>query len=164
MTLVSKAQFARECNVGKSRVTAYLKTKLIDGDAVVGSGRHARIDLEKARAQLRDRLSIDHRFGLQGLSTRLDDAPRRRSAPAPVMDDDDDGIMIDTDLALASLRKSLGVVERLSINNEVTDGNAGDLTVETQAFAASIAAKRLVTQEEAFHVLRSMLEPESRTG
>jgi hypothetical protein len=31
MTLLSKAQFSRELNVGKSRVTAYLKTRLIDG-------------------------------------------------------------------------------------------------------------------------------------
>ena len=54
MTLLSKAQFARAVNVGKSRVTAYLKTKLIDGDAVVGEGRFAKIDLEKARAQLRE--------------------------------------------------------------------------------------------------------------
>ena len=108
MTLVSKAQFARECNVGKSRVTAYLKTKLIDGDAVVGTGRHARIDLEKARAQLRDRLSIDHRFGLQGLSTRLGDEPRK-PRPAPAVDDDD--ILIDPDIALAQLRERLTVGE-----------------------------------------------------
>jgi hypothetical protein len=158
VTLLSKAQFSRELNVGKSRVTAYLKTKLIDGDAVVGEGRHARIDLEKARAQLRDRLSINHRFGLQGLNTKLDDAPTRQ----PEMDDD---IWIEADIAYAQLRKSLGVVERLGVNNEVTDGRipgAGDLTAETQAFAASIAAKRLVTQEEAFNVLKSLLEPEHR--
>lgn len=162
MTLLSKAQFSRELNVGKSRVTAYLKTKLIDGDAIVGTGRHARIDLEKARAQLRDRLSTDHRFGLQGLSTNLGDEPPRRSAPTV---DDDDDILIDVDLAMAQLRKTLPAGERLGINNEVTDGNiagAGDLTAETQAFAASIAAKRLVTQEEAFDVLKSLLEPEYR--
>jgi hypothetical protein len=163
MTLVSKAQFAREVNVGKSRVTAYLKTGLIDGDAVVGEGRHARIDLEKARAQLRDRLSTDHRFGLQGLNTKLGDAPSRRSAPAPVMDDDD--VMIEADVAYAQLRKTLPACERLGVNNELTDGRitgAGDLTDEMQAFAESIAAKRLVTQEEAFNVLKSLLEPEHR--
>ena len=103
MTLLSKAQFAREVNVVKSRVTAYVKTGLIDGDAIVGEGRHAKIDLEKARAQLRDRLSTDHHCGLQGLNTKLDDAPKRR----PVVDDDDDNVWIDVDIALAQLRARL---------------------------------------------------------
>jgi hypothetical protein len=109
---------------------------------------------------LRDRLSTDHRFGLQGLSTRLDDEPTRR----PAVKDDDD-VMIDVDLAYAQLRKTLPASERLGVNNEVTDGRitgAGDLTEEMQAFAESITAKRLVTQEEAFNVLRSLLEPEHR--
>ena len=66
MTLLSKAQFARAVNVGKSRVTAYLKTKLIDGDAVVGEGRFAKIDLEKARAQLREQLSVMIDLGCKG--------------------------------------------------------------------------------------------------
>ena len=106
MTVLSKAQFARAVNVGKSRVTAYLKTKLIDGDAVVGEGRFAKIDLEKARAQLRDKLSTDHRFGLQGLNTKLDDPPRRGAVVA-----DDDDILIDVDIALAQLRERLTVGE-----------------------------------------------------
>jgi hypothetical protein len=98
MTVISKSQFARAVNVGKSRVTAYLKTGLVDGDAIVGEGRHAKIDLEKARAQLRERLSVNHRFGLQGLDTRLDDPP-----PAP----DDDDVWIDVDIATAQLRERL---------------------------------------------------------
>ena len=116
--------------------------------------------LRKRALSCARRLSIDHRFGLQGLNTKLGDAPSRRSA---VKDDDD--VMIEVDLAYAQLRKTLPAGERLGINNEVTDGRitgAGDLTDEMQAFAASIAAKRLVTQEEAFNVLKSLLEPEHR--
>jgi hypothetical protein len=70
--IIRKSEFARRCNVHKSRVSQWLKAKQIDGDAIVGDGRSAKIDAAVALKQLKARLSIDERFGLNGLSTRLD--------------------------------------------------------------------------------------------
>jgi hypothetical protein len=76
MTTVSKSQFARLSNVGKSRVTSWLTEGKIDGAAIVGEGRFARIDVELARAMLKERLAPAESHGLNGLWTDLgDDAP-----------------------------------------------------------------------------------------
>jgi hypothetical protein len=76
MTTVSKSQFARLSNVGKSRVTSWLTEGKIDGAAIVGEGRFARIDVDLARVQLKARLSTNESHGLNGLWTDLgDDAP-----------------------------------------------------------------------------------------
>jgi hypothetical protein len=83
-TLMRKADFARRCNVHKSRVSQWLKAKQIDGTAIVGEGRFARIDAAVALPQLRLRLSADERFGLNGLGTDLN------WLPAHVEDEEDD--------------------------------------------------------------------------
>ena len=44
----------------------------ISGDAIVGEGRHAKIDVDIARAQLAERLSASQ-IGVNGLETRLAD-------------------------------------------------------------------------------------------
>ena len=41
------------------------------------------LDDDLARAQLRERLAINERYGLNGLNTKLDDAPVRHPDPAP---------------------------------------------------------------------------------
>jgi hypothetical protein len=70
-----KSEFARRCNVHKSRVSQWLKAGQIDGDATVGEGRGALLDAAAALAQLKLRLSVNERYGLNGLSTRLDWLP-----------------------------------------------------------------------------------------
>jgi hypothetical protein len=82
--LVRKADFARRCNVHKSRVSQWLKAKQIDGTAIVGEGRFAKIDAAVALPQLRLRLSADERFGLNGLGTDLN------WLPVDVEDEEDD--------------------------------------------------------------------------
>ena len=52
---------------------------------------------------MRERLSVDHRFGLQGLNTKLDE-PKRRTM-------DDDEVWIDFDIAIAQLRERLTIAE-----------------------------------------------------
>jgi hypothetical protein len=76
MTTVSKSQFAKICGVDKSRVSHWLADGKLEADALVGSGRRAMIDVEKARAQLRRNLDSTQMNGLNGLSTDLgaDDA------------------------------------------------------------------------------------------
>jgi transcriptional regulator with XRE-family HTH domain len=79
-----KSEFAKRCNVDKSRVSQWLKAKQIDGAAVVGTGRSAKLDAALAPAQLALRLATDERFGLNGLNTNLD------WNPDEVADDEDE--------------------------------------------------------------------------
>jgi hypothetical protein len=71
------------CNVSKGRVTLWLTEGKIDGAAIIGEGRSAKIDADLARAQLRERLSTNEHCGLNGLNTKLDDAPVRDVVETP---------------------------------------------------------------------------------
>ena len=75
LSLVKKSAFAARCGVSKVRVSQWIAEGKISGDAIVGEGRMAMIDVDLATAQLRERLQVNQRFGMNGLSTRLDGAP-----------------------------------------------------------------------------------------
>ncbi len=75
MALFRKSDFAQKCNVNKSRVSQWITAGKLSGAAIVGEGRGAQLDAAVALAQLRERLSTDERFGLNGLSTNLDWLP-----------------------------------------------------------------------------------------
>ena len=66
MTVVSKAEFAELMNVSRQRVSQWLSARQIDGEALVGEGRTARINVEVARQQLSARLSVSQRLGANG--------------------------------------------------------------------------------------------------
>jgi hypothetical protein len=70
-----KSEFARRCGVSRTRVGQWAKAKQIDGRAIVGTGRDMRIDADAALEQLNLRLDTDQRYGLKGLSTKLDWSP-----------------------------------------------------------------------------------------
>ena len=71
MQTVSKAEFARLRNVSRGRVSQWLAAGQIGPEALVGSGRCARIKVRTALAHLRERLDPSQRFGLNGLKTNL---------------------------------------------------------------------------------------------
>jgi hypothetical protein len=75
MTLFRKCDFARRCNVSKGRVSQWLAARQIDGAAIVGTGRNAKLDAAVALKQLKLRLATDERYGLNGLGTDLDWLP-----------------------------------------------------------------------------------------
>ena len=85
-SLMKKSEFARRCNVSKGRVSQWLAAKQIDGAAIVGTGRGAKLDAAIALPQLKLRLATDERYGLNGLSTNLD------WLPVEDIEDDDDGM------------------------------------------------------------------------
>lgn len=85
---VSKGEFAAILGVSPGRVSQYIAAGQIFGEAIIGEGRYARIDVELAKAQLREVLDIGQRFG-NGLDTRLD-ANVEPVADDQVDDDDDD--------------------------------------------------------------------------
>ena len=82
MSAIRKSEFAKLCNVSAPGVSQWISGGKIDGKAIVGEGRGALIDVDLARAQLKERLSTNERCGLNGLNTKLDDVPARRSGPA----------------------------------------------------------------------------------
>ena len=81
--IMRKAEFGRLCNVSRTRVGQWIAAKQISGDALVGIGRDMRIVADLAIGQLNIRLDTGQRYGLKGLSTRLD-------APADGAEEDDD--------------------------------------------------------------------------
>ena len=82
--MVTKAEFAELMNVTRQRVSQWLSARQIDGEALVGEGRAAQINVEIARQQLSDRLSLSQRLGangkalLGGGASPLDATSRRR--------------------------------------------------------------------------------------
>jgi hypothetical protein len=58
---VTKAEFARLADVTRGRVSQWISARQLDGDALVSEGRSVRINVEAARRQLGDRLSVDQR-------------------------------------------------------------------------------------------------------
>lgn len=78
---VTKGAFAKLLNVSAGRVSQYISEGKLTGEALIGEGRNALINVAVATDQLRQRIDVGQRFG-NGLETRLDfDAPD--AAPAP---------------------------------------------------------------------------------
>lgn len=71
--IVSKGQFAALIGVTPGRISQMIAEGKIDGAALVGEGRSAKVRVEVARAQLRERTDLGQRLG-NGLETRLDGA------------------------------------------------------------------------------------------
>lgn len=69
--LVSKGEFASIINVSPGRVSQFIAAGQISAAAIVGSGQRAKIDVERARADLRLTLDVAQRLG-NGSETRLD--------------------------------------------------------------------------------------------
>ncbi len=63
---VTKAEFASLVGVSRGRVSQWLRAGKIDGAAIVGEGRDARIDAELAKRQLDARLDLGQRLGANG--------------------------------------------------------------------------------------------------
>jgi hypothetical protein len=83
LPLVKKSEFAKAINVSVPRMSQYLSEGKIDGAAVVGEGQRALIDFDIALAQLKERLSVNERFGLNGLDTNLEPAEPVPDPAAP---------------------------------------------------------------------------------
>lgn len=69
MPVVPKNEFARIVGCGKSAVSNWIANGTIHGDAIVGTGRNAMIDVDKASAQLR--LRNIGQMGGNGAATRV---------------------------------------------------------------------------------------------
>ncbi len=152
---VTKAEFAALIGVTRGRVSQMLAARQIDGDAIVGEGRSARINVEAARRQLDARLDLGQRLGANG-RVRLG------------------GETSDPDAAIKRerLRQLTLANERAAEEAKLREGRyiladdakqeigrvAGRLVASVEGalpeLAAAIAAGSPMSQRDALHVLR----------
>ncbi|WP_439273558.1 hypothetical protein [Pseudochrobactrum sp. HB0163] len=81
---MSKGEFAKLINVSAGRVSQYIASGQIGRDALQGEGRSARIIVERAKRHLSNRLDVSQRVGINGMTTRIADAPLLKNAEALV--------------------------------------------------------------------------------
>jgi hypothetical protein len=72
--IVSKGEFAAQTNVTPTRVGQWIREGKISGEAIVGEGRFARINVDVAMRQLNQRRDPSQAVG-NGLDTRLTPLP-----------------------------------------------------------------------------------------
>ena len=70
MPEMSKSEFALHIGVSPGRITQYISAGIIGPDALVGEGRTARIDVDRAKAQISTRRHVGQALG-NGLTTRV---------------------------------------------------------------------------------------------
>ncbi|WP_421581120.1 hypothetical protein [Shinella sp. M31] len=76
----SKGDFAAIIGVSPGRISQYIADGKIFGDALVGEGRSARINVERARSQLGKTLDPSQRFGANGAAGKRTLAPSEGTA------------------------------------------------------------------------------------
>lgn len=170
--VVTKGEFAALVGVSPGRVSQYISEGKISGDALVGSGHKARINVAVAQAQLRGRLDPSQRFGLNGLATSLNAAPSA-SAPAapsalsPPVDS------IDEKIRAERLRQEVMKSRRMAEDEQARSGRymltedaeaqmvkiAGSMMSAFEGaipdFAGAIASEFGLVQREVVHVLKT---------
>jgi hypothetical protein len=174
--IVSKSQFAAMRNVSPGRVSQWIAAGQIGPEALVGEGRDARIRVDVANAQLCERLDPSQRFGLNGITTRLDlpeppppASPVPPPAPPQIVD------TVEARIKAEKLRQAELTTRRAEEQDRLTRGvytlakDARDEMVRIAAkmfeafdgaltdFAAALAAKYQIPQRDALHLLRTEL-------
>lgn len=116
MTIMTKTEFSRHCKVDKSRVSQWLKAKQIGPHCLIGEGRNAKIDVDLALADLRKKLDVDQRFGLNGLNTRLD----RKADTIDEADDDGMAEIVEDQQRYVTLDAAKGALDELWVLVDLT--------------------------------------------
>lgn len=140
---VSKGAFAALIGVSPGRVSQYLAEGKIAPASLQGSGRSAKIIVERAKADLRLTLDISQRLG-NGIETRLDaddpeadagsgagapqDAPPAREGRAPQP----------TGVEYEIKQQKLEQLRRANRNAAIADAEASGTLVETEASRAGM--------------------------
>lgn len=177
--IVRKSEFATMRNVSPGRVTQWITAGQIGPEALVGEGRGARIRVDVANAHLRERLDVDQRFGLNGITTRLDPAPApvepppaapRRDEPTPAPIDSAEEKIKQNKARQAELTtRRLEEQDRLSRGVYILARDARDENTRIAAklfeafdgaiadFASAISAKYKIPARDVTHLLRGEL-------
>ena len=178
-TAVSKGEFAQIIGVSAGRISQYLTEGKITAAALVGTGRNAKINIERARADLRLTLDVSQRLG-NGIATRLDPDPSA-SAPIGAPGTGSAGNTIDPELPRGTDHEikiqKLEQLRRANRNAAVAEARDSGLLMDTAAaraemgrlasamldvfeggindMAMAVAAKFQLPQRDIKHLLRS---------
>lgn len=82
-TIERKGEFARRINVTPARISQLIAEGKLSGAALVGEGREQRVVVAEAIRQIRATRDPSQGYGLNGITTRLDDPPPVTAAPGP---------------------------------------------------------------------------------
>lgn len=160
--IVSKGRFAELLNVSPGRVSQWLSEGKVTGDAIVGAGRFAKIDVDLARAQLGETLDVDQRHSGNGLKTNLGG---EGAAPQP---NTLERQLLEERLLKARRENVRDATEQAVANGELcATADARSATVKEVSrmvarvegtlpeFAAAIAAKFKLPQRDVLHELKA---------
>lgn len=133
-TAVSKGDFAAIIGVSPGRVSQYLSEGKISAAALVGSGRNAKIIVDRARADLRLTLDVSQRLG-NGSETRLDAETTAATPPAtPYGFEPDQPRGTDHEIKLQKLEQ----LRRQNRNAAVAEAKDSGLLTETASARAEM--------------------------
>src|SRR5262249_970521 len=134
---VTKGEFAALIGVTPGRVSQYIAAGKIKPTSLVGTGRSAKVDVEKARADLRLTLDISQRLG-NGLDTNLgSDDPVDRQATA-IRQSSSPPIQIsgvEHDIKQAKLEQ----LRRINRNGAIAEARDRGQLIETELARAEMA-------------------------
>ncbi|MCW1839450.1 hypothetical protein [Prosthecomicrobium hirschii] len=82
-TIERKGEFARRINVTPARISQLIAEGKLSGAALVGEGREQRVVVAEAIRQIRASRDPSQGYGLNGITTRLDDPPAAQATSAP---------------------------------------------------------------------------------
>jgi hypothetical protein len=168
MEPVSKGEFATIIKVSPGRVSQMISEGKISGDAIVGEGRSAKINVEVARQQIRARTDVGQSLG-NGAGTRVyETAPvttvADTSSPRPPTVDDElrrerlANLRFQNRRAAEEERERQGLYVRTDqVQAEMTKLAAQMLTIFEGAFpdlANALSAKFDLPQRDILHILR----------
>ena len=184
MTVVRKSEFARLCNFSKPRVSQLISAGQLTPPALIGEGKNQRVDVELGMAQLRERLSVNERFGLNGLDTNLEppapDEPAsvraiplsERNLAVRVVPEGETAVTSEAIIKAEKAKQSVFLTNRLKLEDAARHGKyidaqeaRGGMTRQADElmkifegafpeFASAAAAKFQVPQREMLHLLR----------
>jgi hypothetical protein len=176
---VSKSEFAALINVSPGRVSQFIASGQISRAAIIGSGQRAKIDVERAKADLRLSLDVSQRLG-NGIDTRLDDSDDGGDTLELVKpgrkDLDDDPFQRRGGVDFEIKQQKLEQIRRVNRNAAIEDAKSAGTLIETDAsrsammkvassmllvfegglsdFATAIAEEFKVPHRDVLHLLR----------
>jgi hypothetical protein len=156
MDVCSKAEFAALLGVTRGRVSQWLAGRRIDGDAIVGEGRTARINVKIARRQLQDRLDLGQRLGANGRAQLASPDPTEAAIKGQRLA----ALELANEKArIEAARENGRYVEADAVRQEM-GAIAGRMVSAFEgclpAFADAVAASTPMAQRDALHLLRGV--------
>lgn len=151
-TIERKGEFARRINVTPARISQLIAEGKLSGAALVGEGREQRVVVAEAIRQIRATRDPSQGYGLNGITTRLDDptpspaasspaslaaAPASASPIAPVAPGDS----IEERIKAEKLRQAELTTQRLEREDALSNGlymRASDAADEASRIAAGM--------------------------